>query len=605
MKRHTVDRSIALFDWHWIWRALLLRKWSMLLILVATLGTYAAALAIPFLSRHAVDAIVSGSDAVHLSLLALIAIISIAAENALSMGRQSVVISLGGHLERRISRHIFVHLLRLRLDGKRLEAGDILSRFQQISKIREFSIFAIPHVIFGMGGAVAALVAMSYYDLPLGIAVLTLAVATGIFLNLPVASLHKMSKHFREAIGKQQGLLSETVHGLDTVKALNLEGAFLSHWTIASNSALSRLCDLLKLDQRVGASTQTSARAMSLLVIGLGGWHVLHGRLSLGQLLALQLLATQVTNPIISGGEAFRSFQEAKAALDSISDFTRQPREHIPPQRYASVASTPMAWPSGDVEREPSSSQGHMIVMHALSYTYPDRSRPALDGVTLALPRTGMVALIGSNGSGKSTLVKIMTGLQRNYEGTVQLSGTDLLDYHPRRLRNKMGVVLQDTVLFSGTIRSNLSFGMPLSDDVLNEALAFAGAVGFVEELPQGLDTELEEGGRGLSGGQRQRLSVARAFVRQPSIVVLDEPTAFLDAQAAVELETRLAQWGKTRLLILVTHHLSAIRHADMIVMMEHGRVIGQGKHDALLSTLTPYRSMWSDYSRSIENKAA
>jgi ABC-type multidrug transport system fused ATPase/permease subunit len=168
----------------------------------------------------------------------------------------------------------------------------------------------------------------------------------------------------------------------------------------------------------------------------------------------------------------------------------------------------------------------------------------------------------------------------------------------------RIGIVDQDTILFSGTIRQNIAAGIAGADDArMRSALAFADALGFVEAMPDGLDAELEENGRNLSGGQRQRLAVTRAVVRDPRLVLLDEPTAFLDAEAAVALEKRLAAWGQDRLLILVTHHLAAARNADAILVLDQGRLVGFGAHTRLLAGCAPYAALWSDYSRLMEGE--
>jgi len=165
-------------------------------------------------------------------------------------------------------------------------------------------------------------------------------------------------------------------------------------------------------------------------------------------------------------------------------------------------------------------------------------------------------------------------------------------------LRSRIGIVDQDTILFAGTIRENIAAGIARADDArIDRALAFAGAQGFIGDLPNGLETELEENGRNLSGGQRQRLAIARAVVRDPHLVLLDEPTAFLDAEAAVE--KRLAAWGADRLLILVTHHLAAARNADAILVLDQGQRVGLGSHVTLLRECSPYAALWSDYARS------
>jgi ABC-type multidrug transport system fused ATPase/permease subunit len=170
-----------------------------------------------------------------------------------------------------------------------------------------------------------------------------------------------------------------------------------------------------------------------------------------------------------------------------------------------------------------------------------------------------------------------------------------------RSLRAQFGIVDQDAILFSGTIRENIVAGMGSADDAcVRRALAFAGALGFVEAMPGSLEAVVEEHGRNLSGGQRQRLAIARAVIRDPCLALLDEPSAFLDPEAAVALEKRLAVWGEDRLLLLVTHHLAAARDADAILVLDQGRLVGFGPHAMLLGSCGAYAALWNDYSRSV-----
>jgi ABC-type bacteriocin/lantibiotic exporter with double-glycine peptidase domain len=258
------------------------------------------------------------------------------------------------------------------------------------------------------------------------------------------------------------------------------------------------------------------------------------------------MLAGRLIAPIISSGDIWRQYQETRVALTELGRFMAEPQERAttrPPLRQLAVGGISVA---------------------NLTLRYAPTARPALDSISFMLPARGRFALVGRNGSGKSSLIRVLLGLQRGFEGEVVIAGHDLRHYDPRSLRARIGIVDQDTILFSGTIRQNIAAGIAGAGDArIRSALAFADALGFVEAMPNGLDAELEENGRNLSGGQRQRLAVARAVVRDPRLVLLDEPTAFLDAEAAFALEKRLAAWGQDRLLILVTHHLAAARNAD------------------------------------------
>jgi ABC-type bacteriocin/lantibiotic exporter with double-glycine peptidase domain len=217
------------------------------------------------------------------------------------------------------------------------------------------------------------------------------------------------------------------------------------------------------------------------------------------------------------------------------------------------------------------------ITVEDLTFCYPEATAPALDRVSLALPATGVVAIVGRNGSGKSSLLRVLLGLERDYDGKVAIGGVDVRAYNPRWLRGRIGVVDQETSLFSGTIRENLqaSLARPIRDDEIEHALAFSSADKFTVGLPKGIDTALLQAGQNLSGGQRQRLAISRAVLRDPGIAVFDEPT-----------------------VIIVTHHLFSARSADMIVVLDEGKIVGVGSHEALEATCETYQTLWRDYIR-------
>ncbi|WP_081074708.1 peptidase domain-containing ABC transporter [Burkholderia cepacia] len=578
------DLSSDRFGWAWIWGVIFSKKTALFSILLATGVVYCMTLVIPLGVQHAIDIITSRRNTSHLMWIAPMCVVAVMIESVLSMWRQVRVINLGSYLERRISRHIFMHLMRMRVDGIRLGVGDILNRFQQVTKIREFSLYRLPQTVFDVGGAVVSVIAIFHYDVTAGIAILFASLFACMLFHRPVVKLRERSAEFANSMGGRQDVLSETVYGLDTIKALAMEPARLRAWGRATDRMLDALRALLHLNWKIVTSTQIASRLLTLVVIGIGGWHVLNGTLSFGGLVAMQLLVGRATGALLAGGsDIFRALQEANVALEQIDDFLRQPREYLPVPTVCTPASSAS------------------IRIESLRCTYGSNRAPALQDVTLELPPRGVIALIGRNGSGKSTLIRILSGMQRNFDGDVWVGDHSLRDFGPRAWRKQVGVVLQETVLFSGSVRSNLAIDKHTSERQLRHALEFAGASEFVEALPHGLDTNLEAGGRSLSGGQRQRLAIARAVVRQPKIVFFDEPTSFLDVEAAVQLEERLTQWGRNRLLFLVTHNLAAASKADHIIMLDRGRILGHGSHVNLLCSIPEYASLYADYTRAMQ----
>jgi ATP-binding cassette subfamily B protein len=574
------------FGWGWVWRSLRLRKWQLLMVSILTVAGDAAGLVFPLCTQQAVDLIAAGTVGWQLGWLGVAAVIAIAIEAVLSTLRQKLAMRLTSFLNRRISRMTFLHLMRRRIDLGATPAGEALNRFQQAEKIPTFVMHFAPQVVFEVGNAAVSLLLMLYYDLVIGLVTLAAAVGSSVVLRNQLGEWDALAEQNFKAHGKQQGVLSESVNGIITIKALALEPQRFGQWNAVTDAVINTTLRLFDHAQHFGISAHTVMRAVNLIVLALGCYRMLRQQLTFGELLALQLLAGRLISPFLWFGDVLRQYKEAKVALAELGRFMAEPLER--------PAIRPAWRQLGD---------GGIEVRNLVLRYAPD-ARPALDGVSFTLPAEGRFALVGRNGSGKSSLIRILLGLQRSYGGDVAVAGHDLRHYDPRALRARIGIVDQDTLLFSGTLRDNIAAGMAGADDAqIRRALAFAGALDFVEAVPGGLGAEVEENGRNFSGGQRQRLAIARAVVRDPRLVLLDEPTAFLDAEAAVALEQRLAAWGRDRLLILVTHHLAAARSADAILVLDQGRLAGHGSHTALLRDCAPYAALWKDYVRSMEGE--
>ena len=578
------NATAARFGWHWIWRSLLCRRWELAGVLVTTLCVYVASLALPIFTQRAVDAVVARDAGPFLVLLGAGALLAIVAEAVFTNLRASLVIGLGGFLDQRIANLAFLHLMRMRLDVHGHVTGDLINRFQQAGKIKNFVLHLVPTIVFDIGNAIISLLLMLYFDAVIAAVVFVATLGCTALLKGRLDRLYDLADDHYKTEGERQSALSETVTGLATIKALAVEGWRYREWAGKTAAVVAAARRVSTLARRFSMATQLASRGLALLVIAIGCYRVLQGDLTVGELLALQLLVARVTTPIIQSGDVLRQYQEVAVAIAALRAFLAAPREvpGLRPGRRRFV--------DGGLDAR------------NVTLVYPKSSRPALDDVSFSLPGAGVFAVVGRNGSGKTSLLRVLLGLQREFEGQALIYGEEVRDYDPRWLRSRIGVVDQDTVLLSGSIRDNVSLGLDGVDEAqVREALSFADALSFVGQMPGGIDAEITEHGRNLSGGQRQRLSIARAVVRDPQIVFLDEPTAFLDAEAAVGLEQKLTSWGRGRLLILVSHHLAATRSADQILVLDQGRLVGQGRHGELLRGCAVYETLWRDYLRSLE----
>jgi ATP-binding cassette subfamily B protein len=244
------------------------------------------------------------------------------------------------------------------------------------------------------------------------------------------------------------------------------------------------------------------------------------------------------------------------------------------------------------------------IAFDNVTFTYGGTKTPALNGVSFSIPAGTMLGIVGRSGSGKSTITRLLQGINRDYSGFLKLDGSDLREINLRHLRQSFGVVLQENFLFRGSIRDNIIAGRPgltLADAV--HASRLAGAEEFIERLPNGYETYIEEGSPNLSGGQRQRIAIARALIHDPRVVILDEATSALDPESEAVVNANLLRIARGRTMVIVSHRLSSLVDCDQILVMEQGKVVDIGPHEVLVERCLTYRQLWNQQNRHTERR--
>jgi ABC-type bacteriocin/lantibiotic exporter with double-glycine peptidase domain len=443
-------------------------------------------------------------------------------------------------------------------------SGDLLARVASTTWLREILSNQLLSTVLDSGLVVFYLVILLWQSPPFGLLTLVIGLLQVLLLLASNRPISNLARRELAAFGKSQGYLVEALVGIATLKASGAEHRAFDRW---SNLFFDQLN--ISLRQNYVSATMTTIltalRSLAqLALLWVGAVQVLNGSITLGTMVALNALAGAFFAPLASLVSSGQQFQLVAANLDRISDVT----EAEPEQQGQEVQLPPRL-------------TGHIQLEH-VSFRYAPDAPEVLRQLDLTVEAGQRVAIVGPSGSGKSTLGKLLLGLCVPTEGTIFYDGIPLQRLNCQEVRRQFGVVLQESILFSGSILSNITLSNPtMSKEQVVEAAQIAAIHEDIMSMPMGYDTFVSEGGSALSGGQRQRLAIARAIAQKPTILLLDEATSHLD----VVTEQRVAQNLQTLACtqVIIAHRLSTIRNADMILVLDQGIVVEKGSHHELL----------------------
>ncbi len=397
--------------------------------------------------------------------------------------------------------------------------------------------------------------------------------------------LRKLGKRITRASRKQmqsQAKLleaaGEATRGFRVVKVHGAERYEIARFTRANE-------DVLRESMKVRTAKAVASPLMEVIALFVaGGLALVAAKQIISGDLDPTSFITALTALAVCGGSLkpltgiLQEIQTARAASERLQQLLGGPLEEVRDTRRPTLAR-----------------HAESIAFEDVVFTYPGAETPALAGVSLTIPHGERVAVVGPNGCGKTTLLSLVPRLYEPSSGRVLIDGNDIGKVSVRSLRRQIGVVTQETVLFRGTIASNIAYGLTPEQAPrakIEEAARRAHAHGFIEKLPQGYDTPVGEQGLTLSGGQRQRIAIARAILRDPAILIMDEATSMIDTESEAQIAGAIAEFGKVRTCLIVAHRLSTVVNADRIVVMEQGRVIDQGRHEELMRRCGLYRGL-------------
>jgi subfamily B ATP-binding cassette protein HlyB/CyaB len=473
---------------------------------------------------------------------------------------------------------LFHHLLRLPLGyfGAR-RVGDSVARVRELENIRQIltgsTLTLVLDIVFGA----VFLAVIFLYSPELGWIV---TASIPVYVVLSVAATPALKARIQEKFrrgAENQAFLVETVSAIETVKAMAVEPQVQRRWEEQLAGYVRCAFRVTTLGVLAGQGAQLVSRLTTLGILYFGAGLVMRDKLTIGELVAVNMLAGQIAGPVLRIAQAWQDFQQVSISIERVGDILNTAPE--PARAPGSGLRTAIR---GD------------IAFEDVSFRYSLDAPPAVSELSLRVPAGQVIGVVGPSGSGKSTLTKLLQRLHLPEKGKVMVDGLDLSLVDPAWLRRQVGVVLQESVLFNGSIRDNVALADPsLPMDRIVAAAQLAGAHDFICELPQGYDTPVGERGASLSGGQRQRVAIARALIVDPRILIFDEATSALDLESEQAIQNNMRAIARGRTVVIVAHRLSAVRFAHRIITIERGRLVEDGHHAELLRSGGRYARLW------------
>jgi len=582
-----VAETDAPFSLGWLVALVLRERRSLRDIGLASFTLSFLTIAPPLLIMTVVNKVLTHHSVSTLVLLSVILFITAAFETLLSYARRLILLVVGARLDTSLNLHVYNRLLRLPLEYfERHPAGETLHNIAEIYKIRNFLTGKLLATFLDMS-TLFVLIPFLFY---LNVAMAWMVVACAGLITLIILAYLKPLRGLHKRVVKEEtdkaSVLTETVAGIRTVKSLALEPARRSLWDERVAGVGKARLDLGTMANWPQVLVTPIERFMSFGVILIGAYMALEDKTGylVGSLFAFMLISMRVGRPLVNFVRLIEDYEEVGAAVGQAASVLNRPLE----TNAASGGLRPRF--SGAISFE------------EVTFTYPGSQTPALDKLSFSIPAGTMLGIVGRSGSGKSTLTRLLQGINREYQGFVKIDGTDLREINLRHLRQSFGVVLQDNFLFRGSIRENVIAGRPgLTLEDVVRATRLAGAEEFIERMPGGYETFIQEGSPNLSGGQRQRLAIARALITDPRILILDEATSALDPESEALVNANLLRIARGRTMVIVSHRLSSLTECDQILVLERGEAVDIGPHHVLLERCAIYRQLWIQQTRHME----
>ena len=477
-----------------------------------------------------------------------------------------------------IRNDLYAHLQRLSLSFySQHKTGELISRLtNDVKVVQKALIKTTVTFIYKLFTVIGGIIYLLYLNVRLTLFLLIILPLVAYIIKVFNTKIRRVSRRAQVKIADISDVIQETMSAMRVIKSFGREDYEYQRFSRRNQEDFEARLKNSQYKAMLSPLVEFVASIAFTVILWYGGLEVLRGNMAASELIAFFTMLLAMTGPIRSLSQINAKIQKALAAGERIFETMDYDNIVTPPQNGI----------------KPDTLDGR-VKFEDVSFSYQD-SEQVLDDINLAVDPGEAVALVGPSGAGKSTLVDLIPRFYDPTEGTVRIDGHDISELDVDWLRSNIGIVPQETVLFSGTIRENISYGnFEAGEEEIKEAARAANAHGFIEEFPEGYETQVGERGVGLSGGQQQRVAIARALLKDPKILIFDEATSSLDAESEQMVQDALARLMEDRTTFIIAHRLSTIINVNNIVVLENGRMIERGDHDTLIDRGEKYASLY------------
>lgn len=555
---------------HWFWSALWGNVQLYKDVLAAAFLINMIAIAVPFFTLNVYDRVVPNNAFETLWTLALGVVVVIAADFGLRMVRAYVLDVAGKRVDIDLSALIMERVLGMQMVNRPASVGSFAANLRAFESVRDFITSTTVTAFIDLPFAIIFLVVIFWLGWMLAIPLIVAMFVLVLYALILQPKMQELTEATYRATATRNSTLIESLVGIETIKTQCAEGVMQRKWEHSVAYLAKVGADLRYMSSSVIYGSGSVQQLVTVALVILGVYLISDHKLSMGGLIACVMLSSRALAPFAQIASLLTQYQNAAMALSALDKVVAQPVE-----RPANAAFIRRERIRGEIE------------FSHVKFSYPGGTSEVLNDLSFHIREGEHVAIIGKVGSGKSTIHRLILGLYQPGEGSIKVDGVDIRQLDPAEARKAVGYVPQDVTLFYGSLRENITIGMPhVEDHAILQAAELAGLQEMIGNHPHGFDMPIGERGESLSGGQRQSVAIARAFVHEPSVLLLDEPSSAMDSSTEEALKARLAAYARGRTMILVTHRNSLLDLVDRLIVIDRGKVVADGPRAQIAEAL-------------------